>query len=61
MPACRTTAANDLSRAQGLHKVGQRVEAKQRRSVFPADLGRKYENGLVPARSGAQSNNVTVV
>jgi sulfotransferase len=45
----------------GLHKVGRRVEAKQRRSVLPADLVRKYENDSFWRDAARNPNNVAVV
>ncbi len=45
----------------GLHAVGQRVEAHQRRSVLPADLVRKYENDAFWRDPARNPNNVRVV
>jgi sulfotransferase len=45
----------------GLHAVGRRVEAHQRRSVLPADLVRKYENDAFWRDPTRNPNNVRVV
>jgi sulfotransferase len=45
----------------GLHTVGRRVQAHQRRSVLPLDLVRKYENDSFWRDPTRNPNNVKVI